>query len=103
MAGRTYVRVSAAGRAALMGAVEERVTRPVTYAVADDMTRLVPVLSGDLRGTIEPEIVSPTVGRVNFGDVDGGVDYHLYVEEGTSKMAAQPYARPALYRVRSLG
>lgn len=102
MPGRTRVVINAAGRARLDAVIEARVTRPVTFAVADDMERLVPVLSGDLRSTIEPEIVSPHVGRVNFGDVARGIDYHMYVEDGTSRMAAQPYARPALYRVRSL-
>jgi hypothetical protein len=83
-------------------AVEDQVIRPITEAVAEDMARMVPVLSGALQSTIEGEVVSWDVGRVRFGDVGAGVDYHLYVEFGTSQMAAQPYARPALYRTRSL-
>jgi hypothetical protein len=90
------------GYTSIERAVEDRVTRPVTTAVAEDMTRMVPVLSGALRATIAEEIMSWNVGHVNFGDVGAGVDYHLYQEFGTSQMAAQPYARPALYRARSL-
>lgn len=95
------VTLSAAGMGELSRVVDERLVHPITDAVAEDMRRMVPVLSGDLLATIEAEHL-PGAGRVNFGDVDGGVDYHLYQEFGTSRMAAQPYARPALYRRRSV-
>lgn len=98
---RVRVVLSAAGMAALSRAVSERVVRPVTDQVAQDMRRYVPVLSGDLQGTVRTE-VDGLEGRVHFGDVAGGVDYHLYQEYGTSRMSAQPYARPALFKRRSL-
>lgn len=95
------VTLSASGLGDLSRVVDERVVHPVTDAVADDMRRMVPVLSGDLLGTIREEH-GDGFGRVHFGDVDEGVDYHLYQEFGTTVMAAQPYARPALYRTRSV-
>ncbi|HEU4754001.1 MAG TPA: hypothetical protein VFU47_12905 [Armatimonadota bacterium] len=79
---------------------------PVTRAIADDMTRYVPVLTGDLRSTITPDASTTSdTGRVWFGgEAASGeyVDYHLYVEYGTRYMAAQPYARPAAYTPREL-
>lgn len=93
--------MDASGMDQLAGIVDARLVHPVTDAVAEDMIRLVPILSGDLRDTIEAEHLEGE-GRVHFGDVDAGVDYHLYQEFGTSKMAAQPYARPALFKERSV-
>lgn len=81
--------------------VDAKMVHPITDAVADDMRRYVPVLSGDLLDTIEEEHLDGE-GRVYFGDPASGVDYHLYQEFGTSKMSAQPYARPALYKTRSV-
>lgn len=81
--------------------VDTEFVHPITDDVAEDMRRYVPVLSGDLLATIEAEHLEGE-GRVNFGNVDAGVDYHLYQEYGTSIMAAQPYARPALYKTRSV-
>lgn len=98
---RTRVVLNAAGLDRLAREVDEKMVHPITDAVADDMRRYVPVLSGDLRGTIEEEHLDGE-GRVYFGDPDAGVDYHLYQEFGTSRMAAQPYARPALYKRRSV-
>lgn len=91
------------GLAALERHVQDTVVQPVTEAVADDMRRYVPVLTGALRGTIRTEYPGKLEGRVWFGDVDAEVDYHLYQEYGTSRMAAQPYARPALYKTRAVG
>lgn len=93
--------ISASGMGELHRLVDERLVHPITDAVAEDMRRMVPVLSGALLSTIEEEHGSG-FGRVHFGNVDEGVDYHLYQEFGTSKMAVQPYARPALYRRRSV-
>jgi hypothetical protein len=93
------VRLDANGMAQLSRVVDARLVHPITDAVADDMRRLVPVLSGDLRSTIRAEHLDGS-GRVHFGAVDRGIDYHLYVEYGTSRMSAQPYARPSLYRAR---
>lgn len=68
--------------------------------IATDARRLAPVLTGDLRNSIDVLGVSNGVGRVGAGDAS--VDYAAYVELGTRKMAAQPYLKPAAYRARSL-
>lgn len=66
-------------------------------AVGVRMQRLVPKRTWALHDTIATETerkgsrVTTTVG---FGDDE--VDYGLAVERGTSKMRAQPFARPAL-------
>ena len=65
-------------------------------ALGGRMQRLVPKRSWALHDTIEADTerngarVTTTVG---FGDAD--VDYGLAVERGTSRMRAQPFARPA--------
>lgn len=65
----------------------------VIPAVADDIKRLVPVDTGELRDSVVP--------------VDGGIEIRAahagFVEFGTEHMAAQPYVRPAVYRYRSAG
>lgn len=91
----------APGLVHLSRVVDERLVHPVTDEVAADMRRYVPVLSGDLLSTIEAVHLEGS-GRVTFGDLARGIDYHLYQEFGTSKMQAQPYARPALYKTRSV-
>ena len=72
-------------------------------AVGARMQRLVPKRTWALHDTISTETerkgsrVTTTVG---FGD-DNKVDYGLKVERGTSKMRAQPFARPALAQSRA--
>ncbi len=100
--GKVTVRPNPAGEAELRVLVDTRAVRPITELVAQDMHRMVPVLSGDLRDTISTDFSVPMIGRVWFGDEDIGVDYGLYVEFGTSRMDAQPFARPALYKIRTL-
>lgn len=68
--------------------------------IATDARRLAPVLTGDLRNSIDVLGVSNGVGRVGAGDAS--VDYAAYVELGTRKMAPQPFLRPAALRARSL-
>jgi hypothetical protein len=89
------------GQARLRRTVDARLVHPVTDAVTADARRYVPVLTGRLRGTIRAEHLTGS-GRVWFGNVAAGVDYHLYVEYGTSRMAAQPYMRPALFQARAV-
>lgn len=72
----------------------------LTDAIYDDSQRFVPVLSGDLRASGHTEHHGGT-GFVIYGD-DESVDYATYQEVGTSKMAAQPYLRPAAYMAREL-
>lgn len=72
---------------------------------ADDMRRTAPVDTGDMVGTIRIEKPADGVRLVKCGGTTAAsgeyVDYAVYVELGTSKMAAQPFMRPALYRLRT--
>lgn len=95
----TRVRIRAQGVADLQEAAD-RYAGELAEDMADDMRRLAPVLSGALKTTIRVEHGSP-VTRIWIGDVAAGIDYHLYQEFGTSRMAAQPFIRPAVYRKRS--
>lgn len=67
-------------------------------------SRLAPVDEGDLAASIEAQEPIDDSVRVNVGGegkVTGKtVDYPVFVEEGTSRMAAQPYMKPALFRYR---
>lgn len=71
-------------------------------ALGARMQRLVPKRSWALHDTISAEteqsgdVVTTTVG---FGS--GDVDYGLHVERGTSRQAAQPFARPALLQSKA--
>lgn len=73
-----------------------RYARAVARAVRDDMERLCPVDTGLLKSTIEVEAVGDTTY------VSVGTDYWMHLEFGTSKMAAQPFIRPALNRRRGV-
>jgi HK97 gp10 family phage protein len=95
------VRLYEPGMIRLSRAVDAKLVHPVTEAVAEDMRRMVPVLTGDLLSTIRTQHLEGE-GRVYFGDLARGINYGLYQEFGTSRMAAQPFARPALYRVRGV-
>lgn len=82
--------------------VHLQVDRTKDRLVADilaDMRRYVPVLTGALRSTIREDRGTP-VTRIWAGDESAGVDYAAYQEFGTSKMAAQPFMRPAVYQYR---
>jgi len=54
----------------------------------------VPVDTGKLKGSIE---IKDIPGGKSIGP---NTDYDVYVEFGTSRMAAQPYMRPALIESR---
>lgn len=54
-----------------------------------------PVDTGALRNSIQAKPVDDLTWEVGVG-----VDYALFVEMGTSKMAAQPYMTPAAEAVR---
>lgn len=93
------VTISGAGVSQIQAAAN-RVRDRLTEAIAADSRRYVPVLSGDLRGSIRTDLGGAAVARIWYGDVAAGIDYHVYQEFGTSRMAAQPYIRPAVYQYR---
>lgn len=63
--------------------------------IKDEAVLLVPVDKGNLQETIRVEVEGESVNLVAGGG-SLPVDYATYVELGTSKMAAQPYMRPAI-------
>lgn len=75
-----------------------RYARQVAEAIERDMVDLCPVDTGLLSSTIHAEQVGDTV----YVSVGEGAEYWIYVEYGTSKMAAQPFIRPALMRRRDV-
>lgn len=87
------------GLARLHVETDARTVPRLTDAIYDDSQTYVPVLTGDLKASGRKEIHGPT-GYVVYGDEK--VDYAAYQEVGTSIMAAQPYLRPAAYKVRDL-
>ena len=56
------------------------------------------VRTGRLRGSITWRIGSDAESL--FADVGSNVEYAVYVEMGTSRMAARPFLRPALAAAR---
>lgn len=88
------------GLAALHVEADSETVPRLTDAIYGDSQRYVPVLTGDLKASGRKEIHGST-GLVVYGN-DEEVDYAVYQELGTSKMAAQPYLRPAAYKVRDL-
>lgn len=82
---------------ALSGASDGAVARDLArraIAVQAEASRLCPVDTGRLRGSIEWEIGKDSRGLV--ARVGTNVEYARFVEEGTRRMTAQPFLRPAL-------
>lgn len=77
--------MGAAVRAAVSAAV-----KTTTLDVEAKAKGLVPVRTGTLRRSITSQFPSDLVGRVG-----PSVNYGIYVEMGTRRMAARPYMRPA--------
>jgi HK97 gp10 family phage protein len=65
-----------------------------SQVILEEMQRLTPVDTGDLKASERIEVQENSVLLV-AGDGQQ-VDYPFYVELGTSKMQAQPYMRPAI-------
>lgn len=71
-------------------------------AIGARMQRIVPKRTWALHDTVSNETSrsgSKVTTTVGFGG--GDVDYGMAVEKGTSKMRAQPFARPALEQSRA--
>lgn len=62
--------------------------------VKDEAKRRSPVDTGNLRGSLNKEVVTEA-GEI-VGRVGTNVEYAGYVEYGTKRQSAQPYLRPAL-------
>jgi HK97 gp10 family phage protein len=97
----TRVRIHAGGIASIQVAAD-RFRDELAEDIATDIRRLAPVLSGALRKSVRVDTGGPGgATRIWIGDAAAGVDYALYQEYGTSKMAAQPFIRPAVYLKRT--
>lgn len=69
--------------------------RQSTWAIADKMRRRVPVgETGTLLGAIEAKVPVQTGLTANV-NINGDAFYWRFLEYGTVKMAARPFARPA--------
>ena len=85
----------------LLEQIEPRMTS-LGQAIGVRMQRLVPKKTWALHDSIIAETHrdrDAVTTTVSFGG--GDVDYGMYVEQGTSRMAAQPFARPALLQSKA--
>jgi len=81
------------GKAAALGGLKEAAGELAAAVIAERAAELAPVDTGELRGSIGPQ-------RLGEGwAVVASAPHAGYVEYGTSKMAAQPYLRPAAQSV----
>lgn len=104
-----YIRITKITAPEVIGKQLETPVNNLAQNIAVRMRRLVPKASFRLRDTIEVVPATSKGGEVTASVRFGGkfirgkmVDYHLFIERGTSRMKAQPYARPALYQSKSL-
>lgn len=72
----------------------EGYTCEITDAIVEDMRRGCPVDTGELLESID-HICEGLTSLITVG-----TDHWEFVEYGTSKMDAQPFIRPAVYRER---
>lgn len=87
---RTRVVIDPAATPLLQAMADDFVETTVLPKIVKHAQRVVPVDSGDLRRSIHAEVNS--AGLFVVADEE----YAAEVELGTSKMAAQPFLRPAL-------
>lgn len=79
----------------------EKAHATIGEAIVTDAKRVVPVLSGDTKDSIvyEPPVSG---GLLPTSTIRATTGYAYYVEVGTDKMAAQPFLKPSLYKVRMI-
>ena len=79
-----------------MDPYNDRMLSDIGNEIADDARFYVPVRTGALKASIFSMLTGQ--GSVIIGATE---DYAAEVELGTSRMSAQPYLRPALFKKRS--
>lgn len=80
------------------GAKAVAATRKTAHDIERDAKVMSPVDTGNLRSSIGTNIAgNPAQGTVS-AEIGPTAHYGLYVETGTSRMAAQPYLYPAADR-----
>lgn len=75
-----------------------RLTKAVlagSLVVREHAVEKCPYKTGNLRSSIHPDLLVDTETRVVM-NIGTDVEYAVYVEKGTSKMAPRPYLQPAL-------
>jgi len=68
----------------------------IAPVLKDTATGIVPVKTGNLKRSIDTEIIENTL------TLGATMPYAPYVEYGTPKMAARPYLRPAIWLNKAL-
>lgn len=83
---------------ATVGARAAAATRRTAAAIERDAKTLAPVDSGNLRASGGTEYAGDGRNGVMTASVGFTASYAMYVERGTSRMAAQPFLAPATDR-----
>lgn len=78
---------------ATVDAARHRAVLEGTNKIHNHSQHSVPVDTGKLRASVKQKVVDSTA--TTTGNVSYNTDYAIYVELGTSRMAAQPYLHPA--------
>lgn len=81
-----------------VGATAAAVTRKTAADITRDAKTLAPVDTGNLRASIGSTIRGDGRMGVVRAEIGPTASYGIYVEMGTSRMAAQPFLRPATDR-----
>jgi HK97 gp10 family phage protein len=81
-----------------LGAKASAAIRKTAYDIEADAKALAPVDTGTLMNSISTDITGDGRFGVMEAEIGPTVDYAQFVEEGTSRMAPQPYMRPAFDR-----
>jgi HK97 gp10 family phage protein len=74
-------------------AARHRAVSEATTKIVEQSQSTVAVDTGKLKGSVNEKIVDSSESTI--GTVSYNTDYAIYVELGTSRMAAQPYLHPA--------
>ena len=93
----TDIRFDAAALTALFTSADGIVAKDLqrrALQVDRQAKHLCPVDTGRLRDSITNELGRDSIGL--YALIGSNVEYAIYVELGTSRMAAQPFLRPAL-------
>lgn len=89
-------RVSDAGPR--IGAAASAILRKTALDIEADAKELAPVDTGDLQNSISTTITGDGRHGSMSAEIGPTVEYGIYQEYGTSRMAAQPYMGPAYDR-----
>ena len=81
-----------------VGAKAARATRKAAAGITRDAKALAPVDTGNLRSSIGMKVTGDGRAGAMRAEIGPTAHYGIFVELGTSRMAAQPYLRPATDR-----